>query len=237
MSTATTPATERAQQFSLRERFIIWLVSWAGFLAIKVIAPTMRWSVSVEDGGPEELAHVHEMPVIYTFWHRCVFCATYFWRNRRIQVMTSASFDGEYIARIIEKFGYGAVRGSSTRGGMRALLGMHTELEAGRSVAFTIDGPRGPVYVAKHGATVLARNTGVAILPFHIALHHPWTLNSWDRFMIPRPFTRAVVCIGKLIRVPAEADSTAVGQYHAELQAALERVRDRAEELSESLNH
>ncbi len=225
MGTATVQTSERAEPFSLRKRLLLWLVSWAGYLAIKLIAPTLRWSISVEPGGPDDLPAIHRLPVIYVFWHRCVFPATYFWRHRQIQVMTSASFDGEYIARIIEKFGYGAVRGSSTRGGVRALLGMHTELETGRSVAFTIDGPRGPVYVAKPGAALLARNTGAAILPFHIALEHPWTLNSWDRFMIPKPFTCAVVRIGKLIRVPASADSTALAQFQADLQATLDRLR------------
>ncbi len=224
MSTAATAERVPAATFSISERLLLWIVSWAGYLAIKFIAPTLRWTVAIEPGGPDDLAQIHRAPVIYTFWHRCVFCATYFWRERDIQVMTSSSFDGEYIARIIEKFGYGAVRGSSTRGGVRALLGMHTELEAGRSVAFTIDGPRGPVYVAKPGATLLARNTGAAILPFHIALEDPWTLRSWDRFMIPRPFTRAEVRIGKLIRAPADADNAALARYHAELQATLERI-------------
>ncbi len=225
-SVATTTApTRREEEFSLRERVALWFVSWAGYLAIKLIAPTLRWRIAVERGGPDDLATIHRLPVIYVFWHRCVFPATYFWRDRQIQVMTSASFDGEYIARIIEKFGYGAVRGSSTRGGVRALLGMHTEIEAGRSVAFTIDGPRGPVYVAKPGAALLARNTGAPILPFHISLDNPWTMNSWDLFMIPRPLTRATVRIGKLIRVPPDADSAALAQYHAELQATLDRLR------------
>ncbi len=227
---ATAPAQTRgraAEKFSLRERVVLWAVSWAGYLAIKLIAPTLRWRVAVEDGGPEDLATIHRLPAIYVFWHRCVFPATYFWRNRQIQVMTSASFDGEYIARIIEKFGYGAVRGSSTRGGVRALLGMHSELEAGRSVAFTIDGPRGPIFVAKPGAALLARNTGAPILPFHIVLEDPWTLNSWDRFMIPKPFTHAVVRIGKLIHVPAEAGSAALAQHHADLQSTLDRMRAR----------
>ncbi len=225
-ATIQTGEGTRGQPFSLTQRVLLSLVSWAGCLAIKLIAPTLRWSVSLEPGGPIDLANIHRLPVIYVFWHRCVFPATYFWRDRQIQVMTSASFDGEYIARIIEKFGYGAVRGSSTRGGVRALLGMHTEIEAGRSVAFTIDGPRGPVYVAKPGAALLARNTGAAILPFHIALEDPWTLRSWDRFMIPKPFTRAEVRIGQLIRVPAEADSAALAHYHAELQSTLDRLRD-----------
>ncbi len=228
--TATEPAT--GETFSWRERCLLWLVSWVGYLGVRLISPTLRWRVSIEEGGPGDVATVHRLPVIYVFWHRCVFPATYFWRDRQIQVMTSSSFDGEYIARIIEKFGYGAVRGSSTRGGVRALLGMHAELEAGRSVAFTIDGPRGPLYVAKPGAGLLARNTGAPILPFHIALQDPWTLNSWDRFMIPRPFTTAVVRIGKLICVPPEADSSALARYQAELQGSLERTRDWAEQSS-----
>ncbi len=230
---AAPATTVIAPAFTLRERFLLWLVSWTGYLAIKLIAPTLRWRIVVEEGGPKDLRDVHKTPVIYAFWHRCVFCATYFWRDRDIQVMTSASFDGEYIARIIEKFGYGAVRGSSTRGGVRALLGMHTEIDVGRSVAFTIDGPRGPVYVAKPGAALLARNTGVPILPFYIALDDPWTLRSWDRFMIPRPFSRAVVAIGKLIRVPVEADSAALGTFHADLQATLERIRQHGEKLAQ----
>ena len=216
--------TAVAPAFTLRERFVLWLVSWAGYLAITLIAPTLRWRVAIEEGGPGDIRDIHRAPVIYAFWHRCVFCATYFWRNRQIQVMTSSSFDGEYIARIIEKFGYGAVRGSSTRGGVRALLGMHTELDAGRSVAFTIDGPRGPVYVAKPGAALLARNTGAPILPFHITLDDAWTLRSWDRFMIPKPFSRAEVRIGKLIRVPRESDNAALATFHADLQSTLERL-------------
>ncbi len=229
MAIATTETT-LTETFSLGERLLLGLVSWVGHLGVRLICPILSWQVSVEEGGPEDLATIHQRPVIYVFWHRCVFPATYFWRGRQIQVMTSSSFDGEYIARIIEKFGYGAVRGSSTRGGVRALLGMHTELEAGRSVAFTIDGPRGPVYVAKPGAALLARNTGAPILPFHIALQDPWTLDSWDRFMIPRPFTTAMVRVGKLIQVPAAADSPTLAQYQAELQGTLERIRDWAEE-------
>lgn len=229
MSTAPTApdtASER-ESFTLWQRFVLWLVSGLGYLAIRLIGPTLRFEVSIEDGGPSD-TNAH--PVIYVFWHRSVFLATYFFRERNIAVMTSSSFDGEYIARIIEGFGYKAVRGSSSRGAVRALLGMHTETEAGRSVAFTIDGPRGPVYVAKPGPVLLARNTGVPIFPFYIAPHKPWLLNSWDRFMIPKPFSRTVLRVGKLIRVPAEIDSQQAQQYHAEMQETLDRIRKWAEE-------
>ncbi len=212
--------------FSFRERLQLALVTWAGYLAIRLIGPTLRYTVSIEDGGPPD-DRLH--PVIYVFWHRCVFVATHFFRHRNIQVMTSSSFDGEYIARIIEKFGYGAVRGSSSRGAVRALLGMHTQIERGESVAFTIDGPRGPRYLAKPGPVLLARNTQVPILPFHIAVEKAWLLRSWDRFIIPKPFSRVLVRLGRLLRVPSEADSAAAAEYQAQMQATLDRIREFAE--------
>ncbi|HXU93989.1 MAG TPA: DUF374 domain-containing protein, partial [Gallionella sp.] len=178
MTTSAPPvnaAADEQQGFSLRQRIVLSLVSTLGYFAIRLIGPTLRFTVSMEEGGPPT-EHFH--PAIYVFWHRCVFPATWFFRRRNIAVMTSKSFDGEYIARIIEMFGFPAVRGSSSRGGVRALLGMHKILDKNDSVAFTIDGPRGPVYVAKPGAALLARNTRVAIQPFHIGLEDPWTLRS-----------------------------------------------------------
>lgn len=230
MSTSAPSAVDEKaptqEGFSLRERLLVWLVTWVGYFAIRLIAPTLRYTVSVEEGGPPE---GNVQPGIYVFWHRCVFTATHHFRNRGIVVMTSRSLDGEYIARIIEKFGYGAARGSSTRGGVRALLAMHRDIEAERTVAFTIDGPRGPRYVAKPGPVLLARNTQVPIMPFHIAVERAWTLNTWDGFVVPKPFSRAVVRIGKLIRVPAALESAALDRFHAEMQATLERVRDDAD--------
>ncbi len=219
-------SADSSRGFSWRERLLLALVSWAGYLAIRLIGPTLRYTVSIEEGGPAD-DRLH--PVIYVFWHRCVFVATHFFRHRNIQVMTSSSFDGEYIARIIEKFGYGAVRGSSSRGAVRALLGMHTEIERGESVAFTIDGPRGPRYQAKPGPVLLARNTQVPILPFHIAVEKAWLLRSWDRFVIPKPFSRVLVRLGRLLRVPREADSAAAAQYHTEMQVTLDRIREFAD--------
>jgi len=217
----------RKERLTLRQRLLIFLLTWLGYLSIRLICPTLRWSVSSEDGGP--VAEEPGMPVIHTFWHRCIFLATYHLRQRGVVVMTSSSFDGEYIARIIEKFGYGTARGSSTRGGVRALLALHKNLEAGRSVAFTIDGPKGPRYVAKPGPTLLARNTQAPILCFHIAVDRAWILNTWDQFIIPKPFARAVVRVGKLIRVAKESDSAALDRYHAEMQQTLDGVRERAE--------
>ncbi|HMK31634.1 MAG TPA: lysophospholipid acyltransferase family protein [Terriglobales bacterium] len=212
--------------FSLRQRLLLRLVSWAGALFIRLIAPTLKYTVSIEEGGP---ASEFLKTAVYVFWHRCTVAACYHFRGRQIGVMTSRSFDGEYIARIISHFGYEPVRGSSSRGGVRALLGMHRVIDAGRAVAFTIDGPRGPMYVAKPGAVLLARNTQTPIVAFHIAAEKCWVLHSWDRFMLPKPFSRMHLRLSRAIDVPRDADNAAMERLHAEMQASLDRVRLEAE--------
>jgi lysophospholipid acyltransferase (LPLAT)-like uncharacterized protein len=139
--------------------------------------------------------------------------------------MTSRSFDGEYIARIIERFGFVAVRGSSSRGGPGALLGMNRVLTDGHIAAFTIDGPRGPRFVAKPGPVLLARMSGAPILCFYLAVERPWILRSWDAMMIPRPFSKVHVRWTKLIHVPAGATDEEMKRYQQQMQESLERAR------------
>ncbi len=210
--------------FSLRQRLSLWVISWVGFLAIRIIGPTLRFAVSFEEGAPEN------PPWIGPFWHRCVFPAAYIWREQQVRVMTSRSFDGEYIARIIQKLGFVAVRGSSSRGAVPALLEVRRAVEQGYHAGFTIDGPRGPRYVAKPGPVLLARLTGAPILPFYIALEDPWVLNTWDRLMIPKPFSRALMRVAKTIHVPPDADDVEIGRLYQEMQAALERGQKFADE-------
>ncbi len=138
--------------------------------------------------------------------------------------MTSQSRDGEFIARVIHRFGFVPVRGSSSRGGQRALLEMKQLLAEGHAVAFTIDGPRGPRYVAKKGPVLLARMSGVPITAFYVAVERAWVLNTWDRLVIPKPFSRIHVRFARKIFVPPDADDAALEQYHAEMQAALDRI-------------
>jgi lysophospholipid acyltransferase (LPLAT)-like uncharacterized protein len=205
---------------------LLGLITWAGFLAIRLIGPTLRVAMSFEDGAP---AGTETRPMVLAFWHSCIFPATYVWRARQIRVMSSDSFDGEWTGRIVRKFGFVKVRGSSSRGAVRALLGMRRELEQGWAVAFTIDGPRGPRFVAKPGPVLLARATGAPMVAFHIAVERAWILNTWDRSMIPRPFSRALMRVSRKIVVPADADDSQKERFHGELQAALERVRGFAE--------
>ncbi len=144
--------------------------------------------------------------------------------------MVSRSFDGEYIARTIERLGFVAVRGSSSRGGASALLGLKSQLEQGNLVVFTIDGPRGPKYVAKPGPVLLSRASTLPMAAFYVALSDAWVLNTWDALMIPKPFARALVRFSAKIRVPADADDAQMSEFHHQLQEALERVTRFAEE-------
>jgi len=232
-SASIEPPAAEPRRFSLRQEILLWLISWAGYLAIALIGPTLRYSISWEE-PPSPPDATYEKPVIYSFWHRAVFAGAWLWRKAGAAVMVSRSFDGEYIARTIEKLGFVAVRGSSSRGGATALLGLKTQLEKGLPVVFTIDGPRGPKCVAKPGPVILARASALPMAAFYVALSDAWVLKTWDALMIPKPFSKALVRFSSKMRVPAESANAGpnaqVEEYHRQLQAALERVTRFAEE-------
>ncbi len=206
------PATRK--RFSLWERVQIALISRVGWVLIWLVNWTVRFRVE----GWETIEEFQRrgQPVILSFWHNQIFSATYFWRFRRIVVMTSSHFDGEYIARIIHLFGYGSARGSSSRGAIRALLQLQRRLAEGRDVAFTIDGPRGPVYRVKPGPVWLSRKTQLPIVCFHIQPRKYWQLKSWDGFRIPKPFSEALVKIGQPLIPPPDGDDEAWLAIHQE---------------------
>ena len=206
-----------------KKRFLIHAADLVFFLLIKVIGGTIRWQVEGWENWEAATRDGH-VP-IYTFWHNRVFLSTYFWQKRRIVVMTSQSFDGEYIARFIQRFGYGAARGSSTRGAVGAIIEMTRLMRAGSPTAFTIDGPKGPRYVAKMGAVLLAKKTGHPILPFTITARKFWEAKrSWDGFQVPLPFSRARVDIAPTIYVSSDANDEQLEAKRDELQAALDRI-------------
>lgn len=221
-----TPATEApARHFTLRQRLLISLVSSLSAVVIFLIGITMRWTVELEDGSELDLSQ----PNIYAFWHECIFALAWEYGRRGMAVVTSRSYDGEFIARTIEKLGYTAVRGSSSRGGVGALLGMHDVIKRGKIAIFTIDGPRGPRHVAKPGPILLGKNTQRPVYCAHAAVERKWRLKSWDMMMVPKPFTRAFLRISRPIVVPSDADDTVIEGLHAEMQAGLERVMEYAE--------
>jgi lysophospholipid acyltransferase (LPLAT)-like uncharacterized protein len=215
-----------ARRFTLRQRIALRIIIWLGYGIIRLIGPTLRVAVSYEEGAQKTL---DERPLIASFWHSCMIPATYIFRDMGIRVMSSDSYDGQYMGRIIHKFGFLAVKGSSSRNAVRALLGLRRALEEGWTVAFTLDGPRGPRHKVKPGPVALARSSGLALTMFHAAVDRAWVLNSWDRLMIPAPFSRVLVRVGKLVPVPKNATDEDLERYTAELQAALDRVCEFAE--------
>ena len=214
-------------RFTVVQRIQLALVSWIVPALLRLIGSTLRITTTFEEGSIQNFAEAY--PGIFPFWHRCVLPATWLYRHYHPAVMTSRSLDGEFIARVISRFGFLPVRGSSSRGGQRALLEMNKLLAEGHAVAFTIDGPRGPRYVAKRGPVLLARMSGIAITGFYVAVERAWILNSWDALMIPKPFSQIHVRFARKIFVPPDADDAAMDLYHTEMQAALDRITTFAE--------
>jgi lysophospholipid acyltransferase (LPLAT)-like uncharacterized protein len=218
----------RLPQYSLWRRMQIPVIASAAIAVIRALGPTLRF----ESLGRQhyDQSHARGVPLVCAFWHRCIISSTWYWRGCGAVVMNTTNFDGQWTRRVIEHFGFGTAQGSSTRGGLRGLAVMARRLEEGLDAAFSIDGPRGPRYVAKPGPVMLARRTGKPIYAFHVGLEKAHTIEkAWDKMQIPRPFTRGVMVGAPLIHVPPDADADELERKHAEMQAALERVRDVAE--------
>ncbi len=215
-----------SRRFTLKQRIVLRIIIFLGHTFIRLLGPTLRVCVSREEGAQERL---DQRPTVACFWHACQIPAAYVFRNMGIRVMSSNSYDGEYMGRIIRKLGFVPVKGSSSRNAVRALLGLRRALEEGWTVAFTLDGPRGPRYRVKPGPVALARSSGVPMTMFYMAVDRAWVLNTWDRLMIPMPFSRVLLRIGKLINVPAETSDAELPGYEAKLQAALDRCVEFAE--------
>jgi lysophospholipid acyltransferase (LPLAT)-like uncharacterized protein len=219
------PASGPAR-FSLSQRAALWLVPRLAALAISAIGRTLRFENVVEDGA---VVQTPPNSGIWCFWHQCTFAAGWHYRSFRPHVLISRSFDGELVARALLLLGYHTVRGSSSRGGAAGLLGLRAVVEAGTPVVFTADGPRGPIYVTKAGPVKLAQLTGFPIGSFHLQPERAWILGSWDRFMIPKPFSRVAVAWSRLVPAPGLAASE--NELEATRQAlndALERARHHA---------
>jgi lysophospholipid acyltransferase (LPLAT)-like uncharacterized protein len=205
------------------------LIASVGYRLLALLGATLRWKTE----GLEHLAAIRasgHQPVM-AFWHGRILPATYFFRRRGIVVITSENFDGEWIAGIIERFGYGTARGSTSRGGRRALLQLTREMAAGKAAGFTVDGPRGPARIAQPGAVWLAKATGNPVLPFHLEADRHWTMNSWDRTQIPKPRSTVALVVGEPFIVAREADAAGIEAARAELNRRLLALELRAQEL------
>src|SRR6476659_9717720 len=204
------------------------LIASVGYRVIAALGATLRWKTEGLEHFDAIVRGGHQP--IMAFWHGRILPATYYFRRRGIVVITSENFDGEWIAGIIERFGYGTARGSTSRGGKKALLQLTRQMAAGKAAGFTVDGPRGPAGVAQAGAVWLARATGNPVLPFHLEASRHWTLHSWDRTQIPKPFATVSLVVGEPFDVPGGGDE-AIESARTLLEARLHALETRAREM------
>jgi len=215
------------------KRLQVAAIAGLGYPLINALGHTLRWRVE----GLQHLDAIQSsgrQPVM-AFWHGRILPAAFYFRRRGIVVITSENFDGEWIARIIERFGYGTARGSTSRGGRKAILQLVRDMRAGRAAGFTLDGPRGPARVAQAGAVWLASATGNPILPFHLEASSHWSLRSWDRTQIPKPFSTVALVVGEPMDVPHEAPAETLEQARHDLERRLSSLEAHAISLVRSI--
>jgi lysophospholipid acyltransferase (LPLAT)-like uncharacterized protein len=209
------------------KRVEVALIANLGYPLLAILGATYRYSVE----GLEHLQAAHTLGhPIHAFWHGRILPGTVYFKRRGIVVITSENFDGEWIARIITKFGYGTARGSSSRGARKALLQMIRDIRE-RPVAFTLDGPRGPARAAQPGAAWLAKVTGNPIIPFHLEADRHWTLSSWDRTQIPKPFARIALAFSPPIQVAPSATGAMLDAVNRQLEQSLADCEQRCAEM------
>jgi lysophospholipid acyltransferase (LPLAT)-like uncharacterized protein len=209
---------------SFRKRAQIATIAGLGYPLINALGHTLRWKVEGLHHY-DAIVNSGRQPVM-AFWHGRILPATFYFRRRGIVVITSDNFDGEWIARIIQRFGFGTARGSTSRGGLKAMLQLVRDMEHGKPAGFTLDGPRGPARVAQPGAIWLARATGNPVLPFHLEAASHWTTRSWDRTQIPKPFSIVALVVGEPLEVRPDATD-------ADLEAALQELERRLGNLEQ----
>ncbi len=197
------------------------LISGAGTMLLHLLALTWR----VRFTNPEVVRSFKDarQPFMYVLWHGQLLPLLWTHRGRDIAVMISEHRDGEMIARVAQSLGLRTVRGSTTRGAARALLGACREIEAGHDVAVTVDGPRGPAGTVAPGSLIISQRTGAPMVPTAASCSRAWRLKSWDRFMIPKPFARVVVTYGAPLRIDADSARDALREVER-VRAALEAV-------------
>jgi len=220
---------EEQPKFTLLQRFILAVVVPVVSALVWLCGLTWRFRVLAPEGVTPTVFGEKAPANIYCFWHQCVLPCTVYFRYSHAVILISRSFDGELITRILKMFGFDAVRGSSSRGAREGLQGLANVIKTGRTAIFTADGPRGPIYQTKMGPIKLAQMTGAPIGAFHLQPENAWVISSaWDRFLVPKPFTRICVSWGPWTRVPADLAPEDFEPKRQELNAAIEFARLRS---------
>ncbi len=223
-------ATHSSSTFTFRQRLVLAVVPRLVWALLWLVGRTWRFETIAEDGATPLPFGEGAGAEIFCFWHQCVLPCTFYYRRTNATIIVSQSFDGELITRILELFGFHTTRGSSSRGAREGLLGLKQVIASGHPAIFTADGPRGPIYRTKMGPIKLAHITGARIGAFHLEPRRAWTMHSWDRFLVPKPFTHIVVSWARWTEVPSDIDlaESEFQQKREELNAAIERARKNA---------
>ena len=216
---------EANSRFTVSQRIVLAIAPRIVWALLRVVSLTWRFEVIAEEGATPLLLGLGAGAEIFCFWHQCVLPCTIYFRRTHGTILISRSFDGELITRILEMFGFHAVRGSSSRGAREGILGLKQVIESGKPAIFTADGPRGPIYQTKMGPIKLAQMTGARIGSFHLEPERAWVMRSWDHFLVPKPFTRIVVSWAQWTYVPTDLPAEEFESKRADLNAAIERAR------------
>jgi lysophospholipid acyltransferase (LPLAT)-like uncharacterized protein len=224
----STVTAEASLKFTLRQRLVLAVAPRLVWALLWLVGRTWRFEIIAEEGATPLPFGAGAGAEIFCFWHQCVLPCTFYFRRTHATIIVSQSFDGELITRILDLFGFHTTRGSSSRGAREGLLGLKEVIESGHPAIFTADGPRGPIYRTKMGPIKLAQITGAPIGAFHLEPERAWTMHSWDRFLVPKPFTRIVVSWARCTTVPTDLVEDQFEQKREELNAAIERARLRA---------
>lgn len=200
-----------------------WLAGWLGWMVVRLLMATVRVEVAAGREYPEAVA-ASGVPPILMCWHGQLLPLIHHHRNQGAVALASEHRDGEYITRVLGHLGFEAARGSSTRGGSRGLREMVKAARAGRPLAITPDGPKGPRHRVKGGALLAARLTGHPILPMVAAADRGWVLGSWDGFLIPRPFSRVRIVYAPPFQVPRDVDDEGLEVLARRLEDEMARI-------------
>jgi hypothetical protein len=182
----------------LRKRIHFWAAGWLGSLLVRALYRTCRIQV-IDPAGIREGVRARRRPVVAAFWHRHILTMLAHHGGFPICVPVSEHQDGEYVAQVMERFGLESIRGSTTRGSLNVVRGALAWVRQGWSPAITPDGPRGPSFSVQPGVALLAKRTGLPVCPIGLAVKRAWELSSWDRFVIPKPWTDIAIVFGGLL--------------------------------------
>jgi len=218
---------DRDRPPSLRKRLIRALLIETALLIFRLVALT--WRIRWQGFDGVERLHAEGKRVIYAFWHQRMMAFVHSHRGRKVQVLISRHGDGEIIARLVERQGFGTVRGSSTRGAVAALKGLIDRAREGHDLGVTPDGPKGPPYVVKPGVIQLAAKSGLPVVCCTNAPSRAWVFWSWDRFLVPKPFATLHLRFGEPIAVPPCEDESAVERERLRVETYLRRITEELE--------